>query len=159
EAAISSFVVVLPVLPVSPTTLAGTFFRASCPQRHSACTGSSTCTRAAGASISAWGGRVITAAAAPARAASWRKAWPSVRVPGSAKKSPFSARVRVSMENEVRSVRGEPRSRLPPVASTTSPTLSGGIASPSHLGQGPPHQGTVVAHLHAVGEGLGGLVS
>src|SRR5262245_58844192 len=107
------------------------------------------------------GSRETTASVAPARAASETKAWPSVRVPASAKNAAPRSRRRVSIEYDVSRAAGSPMTSRPPVAWRTSPTLSTGMGASvvADLREARTRDRAVVERDRAIRELLSRLVS
>jgi hypothetical protein len=117
--AIMSFVVVLPALPVTPTTLARMHLlcRPARDPRARRTSSTNTSPNSARSCCSQSGTLKTTAPLHPLAAASSTKSCPSTRSPGRAKKIAPGSAFLVSIATDFTRRPGSPRTRLPPVAS------------------------------------------
>ena len=124
NSAATSFVVVLPALPVMATTRVPDRCRTSRAISCSACSVSSTRITIADVSPRSGTSRSTTTAPAPRATTSATKSWPSNRSPRMATKHSPAAIVRESMPIRPMSARGLPRTTSPAVAAAMSAAVS-----------------------------------
>ena len=115
-AASRSLVVVLPLDPVTATTVAAERSRTAVPRAARAARGSATSTRGPAKTVPSW----ARVAAAPARAAASANRLPSVRLPGRATNRSPAATWRESTWTPVTTASGSASASRPPVTSATS---------------------------------------